>query len=184
MRGGHQPKANGPMPPPPTPQEMGTSRFKGPDLVNHPPHYVTAAGIEAIDVIERYGLGESFHLANAMKYMLRAGRKGRAVEDLRKADWYLARFVSHDARASTCLDFKAAQQALKWATPCKVIAAFGITGAQAAAVRHLLDAVAFPHYDFGVPISIPLGLARVALGLAIEDLTRAPPRCSLVDAGA
>lgn len=59
------------------------------DMINHPPHYITDAGIEAIDVIEQYGLG--YHLGNAMKYLLRAGRKGDATEDLKKAAWYLAR---------------------------------------------------------------------------------------------
>ena len=42
------------------------------DLVNHPPHY-QAGGIESIDVIEGYRLG--FSLGNAVKYLLRAGRK-------------------------------------------------------------------------------------------------------------
>lgn len=62
------------------------------DMVNHPQHYVTKAGIEAIDVIEQYGLG--YHLGNAIKYLLRAGRKGDATAaetDLAKALWYIKR---------------------------------------------------------------------------------------------
>ena len=59
--------------------------------VNHPPHY-TKGGIEAIDVIEAWDLG--FHLGNAIKYIARAGRKGDAAEDLRKAIWYLEREIS------------------------------------------------------------------------------------------
>lgn len=60
------------------------------DNVNHPAHY-QAGGMEAIDVIEAFGLG--FNLGNAVKYLLRAGRKGDAVEDLRKAGWYIEREI-------------------------------------------------------------------------------------------
>lgn len=61
------------------------------DLVNHPQHY-KSGGMEAIDVIEAFGLG--FHLGNAAKYILRADRKGASLQDLRKADWYLKREVA------------------------------------------------------------------------------------------
>lgn len=66
---------------------------KGPrkDPVNHPAHYV-AGGIEAIDVIEQFGLG--FHLGNVVKYVLRSDRKGAPVEDLKKARWFLDREIS------------------------------------------------------------------------------------------
>lgn len=62
------------------------------DMINHPPHY-QAGGLEAIEIIEAYGLG--YHLGNAVKYILRAGRKNGsaagAIEDLKKANWYLKR---------------------------------------------------------------------------------------------
>jgi hypothetical protein len=58
--------------------------------VIEPAHY-KAGGIEAIDVIEAFGLG--FRLGNAIKYILRAGRKGATVEDLKKARWYLDREI-------------------------------------------------------------------------------------------
>jgi hypothetical protein len=61
------------------------------DTVNHPSHY-TRGGIEAIDVIEAWGLG--FHLGNALKYIARAGHKGDAIEDLSKARWYLDRAIA------------------------------------------------------------------------------------------
>lgn len=67
-------------------------------VVSHPPHY-KANGIEAIDVIEAFGLG--FHLGNAVKYILRAGRKGDAVEDLKKARWYLDREISRRSAGRT-----------------------------------------------------------------------------------
>ena len=65
------------------------------DLVNHPPHYTShPSGIEAIQVTEHMG----FCLGNAVKYIWRAGDKGDALTDLRKARWYLDREI---ARLST-----------------------------------------------------------------------------------
>jgi len=60
------------------------------DPVNNPSHY-KSGGIEVIDVIEAFELG--FRLANVIKYVLRAGRKGDALEDLEKAAWYLDREI-------------------------------------------------------------------------------------------
>lgn len=60
------------------------------DPVHNPSHY-QSGGIEVIDVIEAFGLG--FHLGNVVKYVLRAGRKGDALEDLEKAAWYLDREI-------------------------------------------------------------------------------------------
>jgi hypothetical protein len=64
------------------------------DPVNHPPHYKSASGMEVIDVIEGFGLG--FHEGNVIKYLLRWRQKGGA-EDLRKARWYLDRFIEQEA---------------------------------------------------------------------------------------
>lgn len=62
-----------------------------PDNVNHPAHYISG-GLEAIDVIEAFGLG--YHLGNAAKYILRAGKKtANPTEDIKKARWYLDRFL-------------------------------------------------------------------------------------------
>lgn len=61
------------------------------DAVNHPKHY-THGGIETIDVIEAWQLG--FCLGNTVKYISRAGRKGDALEDLKKARWYLEREIA------------------------------------------------------------------------------------------
>lgn len=60
----------------------------GPDMVNAPPHYMQG-GIETIDVIEAWDL--DFHLGNALKYIARSKFKGRYVEDLKKASWYIER---------------------------------------------------------------------------------------------
>ena len=57
--------------------------------VNHPSHYVQ--GIEPIDIIESWRL--NFSLGNAIKYILRSPYKGKQIEDLEKAMWYLAREI-------------------------------------------------------------------------------------------
>ena len=58
--------------------------------VHHPAHYNTGS-IEVIEAIEDWRLG--FHLGNAIKYIARAEHKGKAVEDLEKARWYLDREI-------------------------------------------------------------------------------------------
>lgn len=63
-----------------------------PDPVNHPEHY-THGGIEVIDAIEAWKLG--FHLGNVVKYVARAEHKGKPLEDLRKARWYLDRAIQN-----------------------------------------------------------------------------------------
>jgi hypothetical protein len=62
-----------------------------PESVNHPAHYGGDTPYEAIKVIEAWGLG--FHLGNAVKYISRAGKKGSEIEDLKKARWYLDRWI-------------------------------------------------------------------------------------------
>ena len=64
--------------------------------VNHPGHYQTSAGLEAIDVIEAF-FYDNFHLGNAFKYLARAGKKGDYVEDLRKSIWYINREVERSS---------------------------------------------------------------------------------------
>jgi len=63
------------------------------EQVDHPSHYQSACGLEAIDVIEAFNLG--FVLGNAVKYILRAGKKGRYVDDIKKAKWYLDRAIAN-----------------------------------------------------------------------------------------
>lgn len=58
------------------------------EAVNHPSHY-QGKRFESIDVIEDFDLG--FHLGNSIKYILRAGKKGNKIQDLKKAIWYLER---------------------------------------------------------------------------------------------
>jgi hypothetical protein len=61
------------------------------DAVNHPSHY-KVGGIETIDFIEAKGL--NYHLGNVVKYVSRAGHKQDALEDLKKALWYLNREIN------------------------------------------------------------------------------------------
>jgi len=61
-----------------------------PDLVNHPPHYTShPSGVECIQITEHMG----FCLGNAVKYIWRADLKGKSIEDLRKARFYIDREI-------------------------------------------------------------------------------------------
>ena len=61
------------------------------DPVDHPVHYTShASGIEVIQITEHMG----FCLGNAVKYILRCDLKGNAIEDLKKARWYLDREIA------------------------------------------------------------------------------------------
>lgn len=62
------------------------------DNINHPDHYQTASGLEAIDVIDAF-FPASFNLGNTFKYISRAGKKNNRLEDLRKARFYLDREI-------------------------------------------------------------------------------------------
>jgi hypothetical protein len=61
------------------------------DAVNHPKHYTShPSGVECIQVTEHM----SFCLGNAIKYLWRADEKHDAIEDLRKAKWYIEREIA------------------------------------------------------------------------------------------
>lgn len=60
------------------------------EAVEHPPHYTShPSGVECITVTEHM----TFNLGNAVKYIWRAGSKGDALQDLRKAAWYVQREI-------------------------------------------------------------------------------------------
>lgn len=66
------------------------------DNVNHPAHY-TSGGIECIDgMVAAFGREYVMHycLCNAFKYIWRCEHKGKRVEDIRKAVWYLNKWQS------------------------------------------------------------------------------------------
>lgn len=56
------------------------------NMVDHPQHY-QGKNFEVIDIINDYGL--NFELGNAIKYILRADKKGNKKQDIEKAIWYL-----------------------------------------------------------------------------------------------
>lgn len=61
---------------------------KEPDPVNHPPHYNDhPSGVECIEITEHM----NFNLGNALKYIWRAALKGKQIQDLEKARWYIDR---------------------------------------------------------------------------------------------
>ena len=66
------------------------------DLIEHPPHYerhsVTIRGItyQPIDLLA----GLPFSLGCACKYLIRYQDKGCPADDLRKAIWYLGRYLA------------------------------------------------------------------------------------------
>ena len=68
------------------------------DQIHHPDHYGGKDDpFEAIKVIEAWDLG--FHLGNAVKYINRADRKANRLQDLKKAQWYLAREIANEEDA-------------------------------------------------------------------------------------
>lgn len=72
------------------------------DLVNHPAHYESGytAEIECIDIAQHL----TFCRGNAFKYVWRCGKKGdslKAIEDLKKALWYIQYERCHMSEASS-----------------------------------------------------------------------------------
>lgn len=69
--------------------------MKTEDAVNHPKHYCNhKSGVECIEVSETM----NFNVGNAFKYLFRCGDKGRPVEDMEKACWYLEREIARRQR--------------------------------------------------------------------------------------
>ena len=66
------------------------------DMVNRPPHY-NQHGVECIDAIRAAtDKGYKYYLqGNIIKYLWRFDYKGKPVEDLKKAKWYLEKLIEH-----------------------------------------------------------------------------------------
>jgi len=59
--------------------------------IDHPKHYKKhQSGVECIQITEHM----DFCLGNAIKYIWRADHKNDAIEDLRKARWYIDREIN------------------------------------------------------------------------------------------
>lgn len=67
------------------------------DMVNHPAHY-TAGNVECIDALESMSVGYRDTVQAALawqvvKYIWRSTLKGKPMEDLQKAQFYLNRLI-------------------------------------------------------------------------------------------
>ena len=84
--------------PPPVAEAATFSEFAEADEcddVNHPTHYTShPSGVECITITEAF----NFNVGNAIKYLWRAGLKGDALEDMRKAAWYVQREIERTER--------------------------------------------------------------------------------------
>jgi Protein of unknwon function (DUF3310) len=70
--------------------EICGARIEATNRVDHPQHYNQhPSGVECITVVEHMG----FNLGNAVKYVWRADLKANAIEDLKKARWYIDREI-------------------------------------------------------------------------------------------
>ena len=65
------------------------------DYVNHPRHYnINWKGDQAIETYEYINSWEmGYAEGNIIKYVSRHKHKGKPLEDLRKAQWYLTKLI-------------------------------------------------------------------------------------------
>ena len=68
-------------------KQLGKDDWHEPvDNVNSPTHYKShPSGVEAIQITEH----ENFCIGSVFKYLLRRKYKGKELQDLKKARWYL-----------------------------------------------------------------------------------------------
>ena len=113
----------------------------------NPQHYQTDAGIEAIEVIERYGLG--LHMGTSFKYVSRLDRKhpGRKVIELGKSMWYVDRWLGGQQDGRHGVELPSAsddpESGICWRTPEQIADAFGLSGYEREAMLDILEAAAF-----------------------------------------
>lgn len=68
------------------------------DPVNHPKHYTShPSGVECLQIVEHMG----FNLGNAVKYIWRCDLKHDAIEDLKKAVFYINREIAKREKLSS-----------------------------------------------------------------------------------
>lgn len=77
------------------------------DNVNHPVHY--QGSVECIDAIMSATEGldgdEAFLVGSVIKYIWRYRKKGKPVEDLKKARWYLDKLYSYVVQKEGKVDY-------------------------------------------------------------------------------
>lgn len=99
------------------------------------PSYYWADGVDVIRVIEEYDLG--FHIGNALKYTVRAGRKGDERADVAKACEYMRRWFAWVDRPQI-----RGAIGMDWMHPLKVAGHFGLSDWRAFVVIKLLEGAA------------------------------------------
>ena len=92
--------------------------MKNNDPVNNPKHYKShPSGIECIRITEHM----KFNTGNAIKYIWRADLKENALQDLKKAKWYIEREIQRLTKNSVVIPEQNEQR-------MKIIAQNGNTG--------------------------------------------------------
>ena len=71
------------------PEDLFMRRSATGDNINHPQHYKQLP-VEVIEITKHF----DFLLGNVLKYVLRHEHKGKPLEDLKKARWYLDRAIT------------------------------------------------------------------------------------------
>lgn len=77
-------------------KDLATKKPTVEDVVNKPSHY-NSGGVECIEAIEASMEPEAFQgylKGNTLKYIWRMSYKGKALEDCKKAQWYLNKLIS------------------------------------------------------------------------------------------
>ena len=77
-------------------KDLATKKPTIEDVVNKPSHY-NSGGVECIEAIEASMEPEAFQgylKGNTLKYIWRMSYKGKALEDCKKAQWYLNKLIS------------------------------------------------------------------------------------------
>lgn len=78
-------------------EESSGSSDEQPDVINKPPHY-NKFSFQPIDIINEvtnyYEGSTAFYIGTVLKYLCRAPFKGKLLEDLKKANYYLTRAIS------------------------------------------------------------------------------------------
>ena len=78
------------------PIEISDGCSNEPDMIQNPPHY-NKFSFQPIDIIAEvtnyYEGSTAFHIGTVLKYLCRAPFKGKLLEDLKKANYYLTRAI-------------------------------------------------------------------------------------------
>lgn len=73
------------------------------EAVNHPAHYNKGL-IEHCEMVEDQGHADGYYFGQVTKYLFRAGFKpgNDALQDLKKAQWYMNRWIEWRTRGREC----------------------------------------------------------------------------------